>query len=423
MEAKPEDETEKTELVSARDILEKIQRGKPVEIDNVIIEGNLYVGNLDLPTDEKGNKHIKSKIEISRSIINGVIVFSKAVFEEVVSFNECIFKKDTFFHRSKFNKNIDFWRSSFRGDAIFDSTILKGSANFSEVSFGGGADFNNTLIINNSYFDTVLFRRNANFTGSRFIGDTTFWASKIEGIARFNRASFEGDVNFRETIFGGYADFIQTKFKGKDNDFMHALFKSTINFHGAKFSYLAISWHSIEGKLIFDEEIYAYLIKNFEDMNSFSDANNCYFEYRKKRPKRDIFEKVIDKIFEILCGYGVRPLRPLFLIVLLIFISATIFYSGGGLFKSLPTTDNNTTVEIAHNQDISFLDALYFSFTLILKSSQDILNDLHNMMGDFYIVDSNLYKYLSIIISVAGWLLLLLSAYLFSVIIRRYFPK
>ena len=62
-------------MIKAEEILEKIEEGKPVEYENVIIYGDLDLHRLDLPLNKNKRKIIKSIIKIEYSIIKGDVFF------------------------------------------------------------------------------------------------------------------------------------------------------------------------------------------------------------------------------------------------------------------------------------------------------------------------------------------------------------
>ena len=80
-------------VVQAQEILDKIERGEPVEYDHVIVEGDLDLGKVDLPRIkmqrtpyeietlglDKNATVVSSYIEISDSTFNGRIFTMKAI--------------------------------------------------------------------------------------------------------------------------------------------------------------------------------------------------------------------------------------------------------------------------------------------------------------------------------------------------------
>ena len=95
-----EGSSDSREIVQASEILTKTEGGEPVEYDVVIIEGDLDLSRLDLPTEHvekmefeikelglpKEAKVAKSHIAIMNSAIRGEVNFSNIIFQESVDF-------------------------------------------------------------------------------------------------------------------------------------------------------------------------------------------------------------------------------------------------------------------------------------------------------------------------------------------------
>ena len=79
--------------VKAEEILRKIEDGKPVEYENVLIFGDLDLYRLDLPCDEDIGTVVSSIIKIEYSIIKGDVFFDRSTFSNLVDFDGTIFTK------------------------------------------------------------------------------------------------------------------------------------------------------------------------------------------------------------------------------------------------------------------------------------------------------------------------------------------
>lgn len=176
-------------IVPASEIMAKIERGEPVKYDGVIVEGDLDISGLDLPTKhvERSESEIKyvglaeevnlvtSSVSISDSEIQGDVNFSNAIFQEAVNFRG-----------TNFTELSSFLGSSFTGG---------GEADFALAEFGGG---------------------NADFRETKFSG----------GAASFGGAKFSGgDVYFESAVFSGrFVNFMSAVFSGGDVYFYDASF-------------------------------------------------------------------------------------------------------------------------------------------------------------------------------------------------------
>ena len=200
--------------------------------------------------------------------------------------------------------------------------------------------------------------RDANFSGSQFYNDVHF------------NGSFNGPAFFTDSLFNRSAIFIDCKFNSDaffDNSrftviaFIKSQFNNDAFFGGArlgllqlsftKYDKLHIRWNNI-GKLVYDDMTYLLLIENFKKLGFFEDADNCYYSYRiERRRNLPTLYKLADWILMNLYGYGVKPLRPLAGLVIVL-IAFGLLYS---------------YYEIAGN---TLGDAFNTSSTVLLSGSQ-----------------------------------------------------
>ena len=111
-------------MIKAEEILEKIEKGKSVEYENVIIYGDLDLHRLDLPLNKKRLKIIKSSIKIEYSVIKGDVFFDHACFSGLVDFDG-----------TSFTRSANFSGSGFQGDAGFSDAEFAGVSNYSGPHF------------------------------------------------------------------------------------------------------------------------------------------------------------------------------------------------------------------------------------------------------------------------------------------------
>jgi len=226
-------------VVPASEILAKIERGEAVEYDDVIIEGDLDISELNLPTEHVDRTEEEKQFGLSDElkVISSPITITNSEIQGKVNFSNVKFQKPVDFGGAEFGRYAGFGGAEFTGDAYFREAEFGGNANFGEAEFGGYAYFG----------------------GAEFTGD-----------AYFREAKFTGDANFGEAEFGGDANFINVTF---DNELI---------LNNFKFGRLYITWDSIKDKLVYNGPVYLALIKNFKVIEQFSDADDCYYAYRKE---------------------------------------------------------------------------------------------------------------------------------------------
>lgn len=160
----PDTSSNQRPVIQASEILAKIERGEAVKYDGVIIEGDLDISGLELPTEHVDRteaeeafglldelKMIRSPINITISEIRGKVDFSNARFQEPISL-EAVF----------ISGYASFGGAEFRGNASFRGAKFSGDADFTGTEFtGGDADFS-----------SARFTSGANILGARFSGET-----------------------------------------------------------------------------------------------------------------------------------------------------------------------------------------------------------------------------------------------------------
>ena len=300
--------------ISADWVLKRIQEGKNVRLRNAVIEGDLDLSKLSLPTEriertevQKQNgwvedvKIVKSSIAIINSVIQGELNFSNSTFIYVD------------FQDTKFIKDVNFQDSKFSGYAKFEGTQFGGEAGFSVVQFSEEADFMGAKFSGYTTFQDAQFSYFAKFCGAQFSecpyfertkfrGETDFMSAKFSdasftgalfsSYAYFHSVQFSGEAFFRGAQFSGYANFIEAKFNG-DVNFVHAQFnddanflsaeiKKTINLDHMKCDRFYVSWKTLKGHLVYDGATYLSIVKNFRNLEQFGDADSCYYQYRKE---------------------------------------------------------------------------------------------------------------------------------------------
>ncbi|HOO55093.1 MAG TPA: pentapeptide repeat-containing protein [Methanothrix sp.] len=475
----PDSSSDQPPVIQASKILAKIERGEDVEYDGVIVEGDLDISELKLPTDHvertdlekemfglsKEMKVISSQITIINSQIWGMVNFCDAYFQKSISFRGTKFNNgDANFNGTEFNEYANFGGAEFSGYVSFVGTKFGNEADFESSEFGGEANFHSAEFGGDAGFEKAKFSGDAKFT--KFGGEPKFSAdfveAKFRGSAYFNYTKFNGGVYFTDSKFDKYATFWEAEFGGVAY-FGQAQFCKKLDLGRLKFDKLYISWSSIKENILYDGPAYLALIKNFKAIEQFSDADDCYFQYRKKSQARKKWyseenrlieflvrcynwtstkikqiseylswaynyppftwihrfnwSKLLDCIGFVSCGYGVR-IQPIILWVFGSVLGFTLIYkllpqSYGGIAESGPPTvtmeavNNSTHLFTFSSGDGAVLpswgECLYFSFTALTGGTPDGLHPV------------GLCKYAVMVEGVLGYLFLAL----FVVVLAR----
>ncbi|MBN1234853.1 MAG: pentapeptide repeat-containing protein [Methanotrichaceae archaeon] len=288
-------------MIKAEEILEKIEKGKPVEYENVIIYGDLDLHSLDLAFNINKLRVIKSIIKIEYSVIKGDVFFDHAAFFGLVDFDG-----------TTFTKAANFSGSHFQEDAGFSHSQFQEEANFSRAHFAIDANFSR---------------------------------------ARFNDADF-GRARFEKYFHLSNAKVYTLKLS--DAFFSEG---SSIHLKDFNFNRIAVRWNSIKSHVPFNGSVYLTLIRNFRNLEQFEDQDDCYYQYRTEKQARSpkIFPRLFDRLAWISCGYGVRPSHTILLSVAIILLFMGIFWVGDAL-----QPDGGQAL-LQDKANISLNDAFYFS--------------------------------------------------------------
>jgi len=265
-------------VVPAQEILDKIERGEPVEYYHVIVEGDLDLSNLDLPKrhvnrtlDEieyfglsENALIVSSWIIIGDSTINGNISFGNAIFSNLVGFSGSAFNGTAYFGGSAFNGTADFSGSAFNGGADFGGSAFNGYASFRGSAFNGyasfrGSDFNSDASFRGSDFNGTAYFRDSDFNGNTYLGESNF-----NGNAYFGESDFNGNASFRESNFNGTAYFGESDFNS-DASFRGSDFNGGANFGESDFNNSDFSSAQFNRPVTFDDA-------NFSNFTSFQSS-------------------------------------------------------------------------------------------------------------------------------------------------------
>jgi hypothetical protein len=300
-------------MIKAEEIHKKIEEGKPVEYENVIIYGDLDLHRLDLPLNKNKRKIINSIIKIEYSVIKGDVFFDHAAFSGLVDFDGTVFNQAANFSDSQFQEDAGFSESQFQGEANFSRAHFATEANFSRARF------------NDADFGRAAFHRNLNLTNA-----------KVYTLRLSDAAFAEG---------------------------------SNINLKDFNFNRIVVRWNTIRDHLPYNGSVYLTLTRNFRNLERFEDEDDCYFQYRKEKQARKskLVPKLIDQLAWLSCGYGVRPSHTVLLSLALIILFTGIFWGGHALQPS-------SSASLGHKAaGISLNDAVYFSSMEFLgRSPQNI---------------------------------------------------
>lgn len=370
--------------IPASEIFAKIEKGEPVEYDHVRITGDIDISRFNLPLND-GKILIAPIIKIVSSIFDGTVNFSECYFQKYVDLSKTKFNGSAIFKGSIFSGGVNFILSQFGGSAHFYWTNFEGHVMFMEAQFSGLATFYNSTFKDDTLFIKSRFKEDATFEEAEFSKLADFSGSKFEEKAIFENSKFKGDAKFVGSRFGRFTNIRSCLFsKGLnlEGSFISTIFlqdavfekDSTVLLKYSEFSRLEIPWNLIRDKLEYDGSAYLALVKNYNNLEWYDDADECNYQYHTIRRKEHLQGKkwVIDLIPWLFYGYGVRFYYPL-IWMLGVFIIFDIIYVLGGQAK---------------------FPGVFGLSTIILTTTTQV----GNLTGPCW--------YVSIIERIAGWLLM-----------------
>ncbi|MCX6673169.1 MAG: pentapeptide repeat-containing protein [Methanothrix sp.] len=342
------------EVVQASDIMKQIKQGEPVNYVNIIIEGDIDIGDLKLPVVptarspedikylglSKNLTVVRFPLVLQDCLIDGGVNLSNARILAPASFSRSIILKEANFHGSEFYASADFSYSRFNHIANLIGSQFNESANFV------GSRFN----------------KSAKFMGSRFNEFADFRGSQFNKSANFRGSQFNKFAYFSSSQFNEYADFDQTKFLG-DLSF-EGSWIANLSLNQAEFGKIFMRWENITLSE-YDETAYLSLIGNFKNLNFLEDADECYYDYRNdRRATLPLLYQPVDYALMLFYGYGVKPDRPVIWSLIFMTIFAALFWWRQGI---LPLREGEP--EEGANR-FSLLEAAAFSAMTFLSGGK-----------------------------------------------------
>lgn len=133
--------------------------------------------------------------------------FNSAKFSEKANFTFAKFYGETDFNGAKFSEWVSFHKTKFFGKAGFFMTQFPGEVFFTRAEFSGEADFNGAKFSGEADFEYAKFSGEADFYTAEFSEKADFYKTKFSGRANFAFAKFSGEAGFEaadlyKAIFG-----------------------------------------------------------------------------------------------------------------------------------------------------------------------------------------------------------------------------
>lgn len=342
-----------------------------------------------------GNCRFIGKSDFSGAIFSGDADFEGCAFNKRAGFDRCKFKKGAHFQgiKSRGASRTTFSNSEFSGDADFSNAhLFNSSAN--DCTFKKSAIFSDVKFERVSYFRRTDFRGLADFERCDFLNDTRFVECVFNRSAFFNNVNFFNNADFSRSIFEENAEFLGAFFHG-NSTFNETQFNGDLSFEGAtfsgclalsktKFNKMYVRWNDIRDHLEYDDAAYMALQENFKKLGLIDDLDGCYYRYRSSHRQQnwkstiqtgmlgsadEKFRKFIDFWLDILYKYGVDPLRPFIISLILILFCAFLWWIIG-IGEIVDSSGKNIIKNGFWSEVTSLREPIIFSFLIFFSAAK-----------------------------------------------------
>ena len=294
--------------IDAAALLAAVKRGQAIDLNGVVIRGNLTFDALPVSSkpplidgvvsrDDKEVRVITAALSILNSVIQGAIVhrssegtlifsgpvtfagtifeqtvdLSRSVFTQPVTLSGAIFLRESYFVQTHFLRDVAAEKTAFGPHTRFHRSQFRGPVTFQQSGFSGMAEFLEVIFDRDANLSRTYFKLGTGFSGGQFKGLADFSEALFDGDAFFTFTRFDGDVYFRRATFRATADFDDAVFSARE-DFSKAFFEKGPQFARTKRSSQRPGMLGIENPqiqyaitlslLVFSAALIAYLIRS-----------------------------------------------------------------------------------------------------------------------------------------------------------------
>ena len=247
-------------MVRGERIIDAIQKGEPVDLVGVLIQGDLLFDRLTMQANpkpptapelqsqaERGSSQeqrlVRAALTIRESVVpgafrhglaNAVLRFegpvdfrntrfkegvdlSRSVFQEEVDLSGAIFEKAAHFVQGQFAKQVACRETKFGPSTRFHRSMFRGSVDCTGALFDGMAEFLEVSFEQPVTFERARFGLGTGFSGSRFRSRSNFGEAIFSRETFFMFTAFEDETVFAGAQFLGPSDFSHAEFRQPDD--------------------------------------------------------------------------------------------------------------------------------------------------------------------------------------------------------------
>jgi hypothetical protein len=293
--------------VDASTLLAALKQGHTVDLEGVVIRGDVELETLPVATDppvvkgvdglnDQDVRVIAGGFSVVNSVVHGRIVhrsdagslvfggpvtftgttfertvdLSRSVFTQPVRLSGAVFLAEAYFVQAQFMSDLSGEKTAFGPHTRFHRSQFHGPVTLTQSGFAGLAEFLEVRFDRDVILARTYFKSGTGFSGAQFLGLADFSEALFDGDAFFTFTRFEADAFFRRATFRGTADFDDAQFNGRE-DFSKVFFEKGPQFTRAKRSgnsqNLGLENPQIQyaitlSLLVFSAVLIAYLIRS-----------------------------------------------------------------------------------------------------------------------------------------------------------------
>lgn len=209
--------------IPAAEVLKALQAGQPVDLDGVVVTGDLFLDTLpSIPVDR-----IPSLAESTRSLLRDMSVSEVRVIRSLFSIRESVV-------RGTLATRIKTGAILFQGPVVMAATVCEGVQDWSRIVLMEGGDWSATRFMGEALFVQSRLQGPVRFLGTQFGPHTRFHLARFFGPVVFDDAVFHGLAELLEVSYGDRASFARTVFR-QGTGFSGDVFAEDVDFGAAHF--------------------------------------------------------------------------------------------------------------------------------------------------------------------------------------------
>lgn len=237
--------------IDAQSIISQIKKGKPINIQNAEIIGDLDFTKVGFFRETMQNERvfIQSPLFFQNCKFRGQIIGFKQRDNDVIS---CSFTKNLSFVNCIFYQNIELNGSIFTSVCDFSESQFYGLVHFENSNFDRPVLFRKAIFAKESFFQNTQFRSNIDFSQAIFNQNVHFQGSDFYDLANFRQVDFRESLDFSLcTVFKNISfNYFTIKNKGLFNN---CRFDNRLEFENIKANRIEMDEAVFRGETLFND--------------------------------------------------------------------------------------------------------------------------------------------------------------------------